>query len=272
MRRVDDLVHLWRQLRSPFPLPFATSKSHVCEWEKIEVDVLGCTLCGKVHACEYGLCQHVIETSDALVCELSGVVVYEKRYVETEFMDTMCITGTDIADPQEDITDDVEQIVRSLLCSPRQARVQRSLMLGMLEKCSCLFDKQLRQSHNAMNVCIHTLSHFSSTPYVFAYVSTEVRERLVLHTVEQCVRILHMLTQHGMHIRVNEVQRLAVGIVYLMRCGVIMNGVFVLPRVPELETLLPPETSLLSAFGIHPKYITEMENRLKYCLRNASCK
>lgn len=268
MLGVHELVHVWRQLRAPFPLPCVTAKSHVCEWEKLEIDVLGCTLCGKVHACEYGSCQSVLETSDGLVCELSGVVVYGKRYVESEFMDTVCVTGTDIPDWRENMGGDVAQIVRSLLCSPRQARVQRSMLLAMLEKCTGHFDKQMRQSKNTMAVCMQALSQFSTTPYVFAHVSQDERQRLVRHIVEQCIRILHILANHGMHIRINEVQRLAVGIVYLMRCGVTMNGVFVLQRVPELESLLPPESSLLSAFSIHPKYITEMENRLKFCLRN----
>lgn len=265
----ENIVNIWRKLRSPFALPSVTAQCHLCEWEKIEIDVLGCTLCGKVHACAYGVCKNVVDTSDGIVCELSGIVIYSKRYVETEFMDTMCVTGRDIID-HESTAGDVELIVQSLLCSKRQSRVKYSLFLSTLEKNSSICERQLRQSGNAMAVCIHLLSLFSNTPYVFAYVDPEQRQKLVGVVVEHCVRILHMLTKHGMNIRNNEVQRLAVGIMYLMRCGVTMDGVFVLPRLKELETMLPPETSLFDAFGVHPKYITEMENRLKYCLRHVN--
>ena len=43
----------------------------------------------------------------------------------------------------------------------------------------------------------------------------------------------------------------------------------ILQRIEELDQLLPPESTLYDAYGVHPKYITEMENRLKFCLRHA---
>ena len=269
MQHVTEIVHLWRQLRAPFPLPLVTAKCHVCEWEKIEIDVLGCVLCGNVHACSYGTCNDVTETSDGLVCELSGVVIYSKRYVETEFMDTLCVTGTDIPELQAGLGD-VEQIVTTLLCSHRQARSRRSLLLATLDKCCCQMDRQLRHNKNAMTACMKMLSHFSTMPYLFVYMSDDDRQRIIGQAVENCCRVLHILAKHGMHVRNNEIQRLSVGIVYLMRYGVIMDGVFILPRIKDLQMLLPPETSLLPAYGIHPKYITEMENRLKFCLRHGS--
>ena len=48
-----------------------------------------------------------------------------------------------------------------------------------------------------------------------------------------------------------------------------MNNNVILQRIPELEQLLPPESTLQESYGIHPKYITEMENRLKFCLRHS---
>lgn len=268
MRNLQQVIKIWRQLRSPFVLPVTTAKCHVCEWEKLDIDVLGCTVCGKLHACEYGTCTETEQTSDGLVCNLSGVVVYTKLYVETEFMDTLCVTGREA--PEEVCGGDVSQIVSCLLCSPKQEGVKRSCLLSMLEKCSNTHNRHLRSSGNGMSVCMQMLLQFNNTPYLFAYMSKAQRQRLVPGTVQHCCRVLHILTKYGMQIKSNEVQRLAVGIVYLMRCGVTMDGVYVLPRVPELEMLLPPETLLFAAYGVHPKYITEMENRLKFCLRHGS--
>ena len=73
-----------------------------------------------------------------------------------------------------------------------------------------------------------------------------------------------------MSIESYEVQRLTVGVLYLMRHGVYNENIVVLERTPELKMLLPPESALFDQYGIHPKYITEMENRLKFCLRNSN--
>jgi len=114
------------------------------------------------------------------------------------------------------------------------------------------------------------LAQFSSIPHMFAFVNLEHRKRVVQQVVENCCKVFHVLTKHGMNIRSTEIQRLAVGIVYLMRYGVFMNGKVILQRISELEHLLPPESTLYDAYGVHPKYITEMENRLKFCLRHAA--
>jgi hypothetical protein len=39
----NDMVSIWRKLRAPFTLPQVTAQCHVCEWEKIDIDVLGCS-------------------------------------------------------------------------------------------------------------------------------------------------------------------------------------------------------------------------------------
>ena len=265
----QGIVHIWRKLRSPFALPQVTAKCHVCEWEKIDIDVLGCTLCGNVHACAYGKCTHTIETGDGLVCEFSGVVVYTKRFVETEFMDTLCVSGVEMPDLQQNTEADVTNIVTTLLCSHRNTKMRRNSLTTFLAKCSSNCERRLRNKNNVMLMCDQLLNHFSNVPYMFSYVTTEDRKRLVLLAVRNCCRVFHILVKHGMCIRGNEVQRLAVGVVYLMRSGVFMNGVVVLPRLKELNMLLPPEATLFDSYGVHPKYITEMENRLKFCLRHA---
>ena len=268
MRADSIYVKWWRQLRSPFVLPPLSLKCHVCEWEKIDVDVLGCKLCSKVHKCEYGTCTNLIETSDGLVCEFSGVVVYTKCYVETEYMDTLCLTGVEVQDLQQNAAA-VKQIITTLLCSQRNKTVKHDSLAVLLTKCSNNYEKRLRSGENVMVLCMQMLAHFNSIQHMFAFVDVKHRKRVVQQVVENCCKVFHVLTKHGMNIRSNEIQRLAVGIVYLMRYGVFMNGKVILQRIEELDQLLPPESTLHDAYGVHPKYITEMENRLKFCLRHA---
>ena len=262
-------IKWWRLLRAPFILPPTTAKCHKCEWEKIDLDLLGCKLCANVHKCEYGKCKHLIETSDGLVCELSGVVVYTKSFVETEYMDTISISGTEVQDLQQATASSVEQIVTILLCSHKNKNVKQTSMTALLCKIAINCDKKKRTEHNIMHLCMQMLTSFNNMPYMFAFVSPERRKAIILSVVENCCQVFHVLVKHGMSIRTNEVQRLAVGIVYLMRYGVFMNNNVILQRIPELEQLLPPESTLQESYGIHPKYITEMENRLKFCLRHS---
>ena len=53
-----------------------------------------------------------------------------------------------------------------------------------------------------------------------------------------------MLMKQGMFVRSNEIQRLSVGVLYLMRHGVCHNGIVILEKKEELKMLLPPESTL----------------------------
>ncbi len=63
---------------------------------------------------------------------------------------------------------------------------------------------------------------------------------------------------------------LVIGLLYLMRVGLSMNGVCLLPTVPELTLLLPLESMLFSCFNIRAKCVTDIENMIKLQLRGLS--
>jgi hypothetical protein len=71
----------------------------------------------------------------------------------------------------------------------------------------------------------------------------------------------------GMPVKAQEIQRLTVGILYLMRHGISTASAVVLPQNQEVAQILPAENMLIKHYGIHPKFITETENRIKFCLR-----
>ena len=65
-------------------------------------------------------------------------------------------------------------------------------------------------------------------------------------------------------------QNLAVGVLYLLRNGIIVHETVVLPKLPVLDLLLPSESQLFTFFGVRAKCITETENIIKIILRNVS--
>ncbi len=264
---VEHNVHIWKLLRAPFILPTDTCKT--CEWESIDVDLYGCCTCGKMHFCEYGSCQ-TVESEDALVCSLSGLVVYTKRFVETEFVDTVCIFGKEISDVHESMHAQVDTIISSILYSKNKNRFRTTLLSRCLKKSSDACLRNVRQTQNLMLKCMLLLQNFQKMQYIFTYMSKPKRRELTNNVVTNCVKMFRFLAQNGMSIKSYEVQRLAVGVLYLMRHGVYNKNIVVLQRTPELQMMLPPESALFDQYGVHPKYITEMENRLKFCLRNSN--
>jgi hypothetical protein len=61
-----------------------------------------------------------------------------------------------------------------------------------------------------------------------------------------------------------------IGLMYLMRYGIIVKDVVVLPKLPILHNTLPLETHLPHLFGMKGKVITETENTVKQVLKNLS--
>ena len=70
------------------------------------------------------------------------------------------------------------------------------------------------------------------------------------------------------HVPPAKMDYLVVGLIYLLRTGVVaFDTLQVVPRVPALRRLLPMETSLKSQFRIPCKIITEVENITKIALK-----
>ena len=86
-------VQAWRLLRMPFALPERCRHAHTCEWERIDVDKSGCRLCSHVHVCGYGVCTAVVETTDALVCEITGLCVRPSNISTSGFSDEVISYG-----------------------------------------------------------------------------------------------------------------------------------------------------------------------------------
>ena len=68
----------------------------------------------------------------------------------------------------------------------------------------------------------------------------------------------------------SRLQGTVIGLMYLMRFGIIVKDIVVLPRLPTLHNTLPLETHLIQMFGMKGKVITETENTVQQVLKNLS--
>ena len=83
----------------------------------------------------------------------------------------------------------------------------------------------------------------------------------------------HLMMLHVIFPEIVQQSRLrgtVIGLMYLMRYGIIVKDIVVLPRLTALHNTLPLETHLFHMFGMKGKVITETENTVKQVLKNLS--
>lgn len=273
--REDALSKMWRDLRQPFTLCGCMKSVHECEWEVFDVGLAGCTVCGRVHRCSANRCAEagVIETGDAIVCSVTGLCVREKIFVDNEWVDTVSSYGcASVAVEAGQLVSKhhIKEHVHVLLTSAASTRAhvleqcrwrnkmssQGMSMINALKQTSCV---------NLLHV-IQSLLERNSLPCSVderencAEVAKECTE-LIFSIINTCVHELQM------HLRPSEIRIVVFGLLYLMRSGVSLHGVCVIPAMPELNSLLPPENSLQSIFGFRAKHITDVENKFKFLFR-----
>ncbi len=86
------------------------------------MDVMGCLLCGNMHACADGLCVSMEEVEDSVLCTMSCVLICNKRFMENKFMSHVNLNLTDFVTShnvfeEENTASNVRSIVHNLLCS-----------------------------------------------------------------------------------------------------------------------------------------------------------
>jgi len=267
--RRERMVALWRTLRQPFVLPAAAVGAHACRWEYIDLDVLGCLLCGQVHACADGRCRETAEIDDGVVCTLSGVVVRDKRFVDTEFVShvnlTEFVAAQNVFD-EETALSEVRSIVEHLLCSDTAKTLYLRGIIAHLGRSR----GRLKGAAHLAQACAEALGGCVQGLRLQPFGAAQ-RSALVKPLAKAIAKTMKTLVHSfGMPLKEGEVQSVTVGMLYLMRQGVSFEDVEVLPAVGELGALLPAEGLLASFFDIKSRTITESENRVKFALRSAT--
>jgi hypothetical protein len=267
-RRLELMIDVWRRLRRPFILPVG-ARHHACEWEAIDIDVLGCLVCGSIHACDVCTCAEVIETNDSVVCAISGAVLRNQMYSQVEFVDTVAMTGP-VSQFEEDFTAEVEQTVEHMLLSASSQRQRRAALCDVLlrwTRAGAAGGAAAAPAQSLLAACAALARKAEHLPHAFAFVSAPRRHALAAAAKEDCRRILRFMVTCGMPVKAAEAPRLTVGLLYLMRHGIRNAEQVVLQKRSEIAQILPAESMLSKHYGIHPKFITETENRIKFCLR-----
>lgn len=273
-------ILLWKKLRRPFTLTSRMKTLHTCDWENIEVDILGCLVCGEIHICNVDTCQVVI-TSDATVCVISGVCVKTQNFKQDEFCDRVApycfCTNTN---SQKKILPEhvVFTHINEILCSEKTRRsfqvdIRRELHKLML-KFTASVETQCMQSDepcSVVNILEDIFANGGKKTQMLCSYNEPLRMECVQAVGHKITRILNFYQTHCQkNIKPMEVRTYVVGLLYLMRAGVIVNNQQVITKVELLDCLLPSENLLESIFGFRSKNITDIENRFKFFFRQLS--
>lgn len=161
---------------------------------------------------------------------------------------------------------EIEHIVTELLTSTTTRKIY---MLGLLKRVDRT--KQLMRTHaSTLDVCVQFLHSNTQEKGIMPF-NLSARKRMADICVGDCYRVMRTLVHvFKMHLKFTDTINIATGTLYLMRAGVHMHGLCVVPQHATLKHMLPPESTLDLQFGIRPKSITDAENHIKFSLRTAS--
>jgi len=282
---ISCCVKLWEQIRRPFPLTKAMKTFHKCQWEHIEVDVLGCLLCGNIHICSIESCA-CIEIADGMVCVLSGVCVKTKNFKQDEYCDRVmpyCFCEN-VNKPKRTISiDKVELCLNELLCSEAtkdayKITIQREInkistrYIKYLEKMQALqCTKQSKQESNKTCNLIEILENVMTDgkkTRILCGFNQKLRQKTLNHIKHKILTVLNFYQMHCQKgIKPMEIRTYVFGLVYLMRSGIVVNNVQVIAQSSILNCILPTENLLESHLNFRSKCITDIENRIKFFFR-----
>lgn len=134
-----------------------------------------------------------------------------------------------------------------------------------VKSCAAVRNKPERNIELMVNKAISEL--VQTTP------ETASRTKLCnMLTKQVCTTIAFFSSEMGMKIKSVDFRNLSIGMLYLMKTGVRLNGLDILPAINQLHDILPPESQLQRRYNFRCKYITDVENKMKLLLRDINTK
>ena len=269
-----SLHRIWKGVRGPF-YRFCCGDAH--SWERYDSELAGCTACGVQHKCN-GATKCPLQTQDdcAVVCTITGLLVSTiccaKEY--SEHCQTSETPGERRQKTQHqfsiNVYDVVLRVVQDILHSERttHARIREfEEKLNQSELVFIRFIKEFKMNHPVeTRLCI---------PDAFAFMlfmgKLQVRQNALEHLPVRCAsiitRCIHDLARTNKNYHQFSTRQFIVGLLYLMRHGLMVEHHIWLPKVSILECSLPQENQLRKMFQLSPKIICETENEVKRLLR-----
>lgn len=271
-------VQLWKSLRQPFRVPESVHRCRLPDWELIDCDVAGCTMCGRIHRCLDTVNCPTIAEEGRHICQITGFYTNRNVFLDDEYLDTVAnVTVQHVAVVRHIELSQIEGWVEQLLCS-QEARQSIQQELEKREyRARMTFVKLAKQAKaqrsplNLIDLCTQTAQAMASVrkPLLLEWADTTALAHACSRHIDRFCRIFldtlrctpQSVKMHGF----------VVGLFYLMRTGLVLCGnVEVIPRVDELALTLPSENHIKVVFKMSTKIMTEVENFIKFTVKPLS--
>lgn len=236
----------------------------------------GCVWCGAVHHCGVSPCPDVVRTEDAVVCEITGIVVKNKIFSDMEFSDSVVVysENTPYFHQQISVVDEVYTYVYEILLSSTAEQILRQEKIRAVCRFYSSMITELNtnlRKHKSVNVLslIEKGIHKNDSFRIKVSFDKEMRNKVAMratNAIQKFVVCSYML--ETLRIRPSELRGVVIGLLYLLRIGIHLEGYTILPQISELENILPLESSLNKFKNFHARMITEVENRVKFTIRS----
>ena len=216
---------------------------------------------------------------DHQACEITGCWIlsrnFQQGYTDTAMPSSTALSIPTLATKQWVEGDQILRWLHTLIFSEtsRQCIAREIRRLG--DKAAAAFARVAR-AYKVEGRDPDVLGMFAQTRYALGSLRMPCRlasQAEFDELAEVCVRAILNFTSAFKkvlmpHVPPAKMDYLVVGLIYLLRTGVVaFDTLQVVPRVPVLRRLLPMETSLKSQFRIPCKIITEVENITKIALK-----
>jgi len=279
----------WVCMRRPFLLPVGLS-GHTCGeyWEKFDVDKAACKICSNLHVCNSHTCTSIVE-NDGLICDVTGLFLGQRlvhvndfpqhsgNYHRLESSQPSLLASDNTAVDVDNIT----RVLDTILLSTKTQTSIDTETIKLVTKLRTLCMRRMRQyrmQKRTPNLCdidayLHRSLFGHRIPPPSISVSCQERHACIKLAALSISRLIAFMRMHCTNVPSCVKQGgIVVGMLYMMRTGVTIDNITVLPRIPQLKRLLPLEQHLPTFFNIRAKVVTEAENVIKYNMRGVNAR
>lgn len=212
-----------------------------------------------------------------MVCEVTGFCIRKDNIVESVFRDEVVSFGGIQAYSgdmrKQDSYCEIEMFVKDLLVSENAIKVNVTERMNYALKISNTIQKKINlqnlknESYDIIDLVVRSLDIHKEVKK-YQIFDIESRKRLCQKCCEQLKITIPICNKYlNMNIKKCDMRTIVYGLIFLMRSGIFIHDICVLPVLSELTQCLPNESNLLKYFGFRSKNITDIENKFKFHLR-----
>lgn len=235
----------------------------------------GCLKCGAYHECKVFLEENdcpLVRTDDcSICCTITGFCVPTVRYSDCEYVDGVSYPHAKGSEGKQGrvMFDEVLSMVKWFLSGNLSVACKRDEVDKTVARAHSATIKTLKNHKMSQASGLGTLPCFltviAQTLFylklkLYSKASNELCTFCATH-ITQCLNNLQLVNAQSRKVN------LILGMLYLMKQGLVIQNKQWLPRTPELNHCLPHETSLEKVFKLSMKLVCETENEIKLALR-----